>query len=116
MMTKQEAGKSQPAMPGETNRTPRSLLKYAAFLLLLISAAWVSVPDEDTEGGDVSPLTARAAEMRDSHVSAVVEEVSGRDVGVYPDPYYWYREPHDDGGYFYYGCNSAGFVHYAGCH
>lgn len=106
MMTKPEAGKSQPAMPDEINRTPRSLLKYAALLLLLVSAAWVSVPNEDTAGGDVSPLTARAAVMRDSHVSAVVEEDSGRYVGPYPDPYYMHREPHDDGGYFYYGARS----------
>lgn len=118
MMTKPEAGKSQPAMPGEINRTRRSLLKYAALLLLVASAVWLSVPNEDTAGGDVSPLTARAAVMRDSHVGAVVEEDSGRDVGAHADPYYMHREPHDDGGYFYYGttCHSAGLVHQVSCH
>ena len=83
-MTQAETGKLQLAMPGEINATPRSTLKHAAMLLLIIGLAWVGVSSEDSGDGGLSSPTARAAVVRESHDSAVLEKKRRRDVEAYP--------------------------------
>ena len=64
LTVKPKPGKLQLAMPGEINATPRSTLKYAAMLLLIIGLGWVGVSSENSgDGGLLSP-TARAAVVR----------------------------------------------------
>jgi len=102
---------------GETGKLQLSILRYSAISLLAIGLAWVGVPSEDSGDAGLSSAAAQAAVMPAARDSAVVEEDSGRDVGVYPDPYFMHREPHDDGGYFYYGtaCYSSGHVDQIAC-
>ena len=91
---------------GETGQLQFSMLRYDVMSLLVIGLAWVGVSSKDS--GDIGPssATAQAAVMPATRDNAVIEEISGRDFGAYPDPQFKDREPHDDGGYFYYGARS----------
>lgn len=91
---------------GETGQLQFSTLRYVAMLSLAITLVWVGLTSKDSGNIGLSSATAQAAVMPATRDNAVVEGISGTDFGAYRDPQFRDREPHDDGGYFYYGTRS----------